>query len=70
MISKKSLSSFSSRNVTLMFDSKSFHRRQNFSADPILGLLRWEREEVTKSVIATPNLKTNDDKISSALVER
>ena len=31
MTSKKSLSSRSSRNAVEIFDSKSFHRRQNFS---------------------------------------
>ena len=34
--SKKSLSSLSSLNAVLMFDSKSFHLKQNFSELPIL----------------------------------
>ena len=45
VMSKKSLSSRSSRKETLMLDSKSFQRRQNFSLAPMLA--GWLAEGVT-----------------------
>ena len=47
--SKKSLSSRNSRKAQLMLDSKSFHRRQNFS-ELILSWIFWKWKSVSVNV--------------------
>ena len=64
MISKKSLSSLCSRHVTLMLRLVSRSTADRTFSRTHIRAVAVGKEVVTKSVVATPNLETNEDKIS------